>query len=127
MFKKVICQLSDNSITQVTRHLKYNVEFDGNRILILTGQLSSGDTIGCRLRRIHIRLIAYYVVEFSKNGRPIMSKVVLDKCSSQHEKTKGLKIYPIISFNSPGLILVTDLGGSEYFSGNGNFLIICIL
>lgn len=100
---------------------KHIVEYDGNRIR--TGKFTSGDTIGCRLRRMHVAPFDYYIVDYAKNGKPISSRVILEKCLAEKyetNKSERMKIYPIISFNSPGLILVTDHRESEFFSGNGN-------
>ena len=99
------------------------VEYDGNRLM--TGELKSGDTIGCRLKRIRISEFDYHFVDYTKNGFPISSRVLLEKCSVIF--VEQIKIYPIISFNSPGLILSTDLGAIDYYLPNGNIYLIVLL
>ena len=99
------------------------VEFHGNRLM--TGELKSGDTIGCRLKRIRISEFDYYFVDYTKNGFPIGSRVLLEKYPVVF--AKQMKIYPIISFNSPGLILSTDLGTIDYYLANGNVYLMARL
>ena len=99
------------------------VEYHGNRLM--TGGLKSGDTIGCRLKRIRISEFDYYFVDYTKNGFPIGSRVLLEKYPVVF--AKQMKIYPIISFNSPGLILSTDLGTIDYYLPNGNIYLMARL
>ena len=99
------------------------VEYHGSRLM--TGELKSGDTIGCRLKRVRISELDYYFVDCTKNGIPISSRVILERYPAYG--LESIKIYPIISFNSPGLILSTNLGTDEYFLGNGNIYLIALL